>query len=163
MPSSEPLRYLVDTNILSTSAPGKVAAHQSVAEWMAEHSVSLFLSVVTITEIEDGIAKARRQGATRKATNLADWLESIVHLYDDQIIPIEIKVAREAGRLLDEARGRGREPGLADMLIAATARVHGLTVLTRNVRDFEGFGIEVVDPFAVAKVSGVHDDDSAVK
>jgi toxin FitB len=152
MPSSEPVDYLVDTNILSTSAPSKVAAHRALAQWMDAHSANLFLSVVTITEIEDGIAKARRQGATRKAIDLADWLESIVHLYDEQIIPIEIKVAREAGRFLDEARGQGREPGLADMLIAATARVHGLTVLTRNTRDFEGCGIEVVDPFVVVGV-----------
>lgn len=152
MPDSKPANYLVDTNILSTSAPGKVATHQAVAKWMDEHSASLFLSVVTITEIEDGIAKAKRQGATRKASNLADWLDSIVHLYDHQIIPIDVKVARETGHLLDQARGQGREPGLADMLIAATARVHGLTLLTRNVRDFEGCGGEVVDPFAVVGV-----------
>jgi toxin FitB len=56
-------------------------------------------------------------------------------------------VAREARRLLDRGRGRGRDPGLADMLIAAIAHVHRLTLLTRNVRDFEGSGVEVIDPF----------------
>ena len=56
-------------------------------------------------------------------------------------------VAREARRLLDRGRGRGRDPGLADMLIAATARVHRLTLLTRKVCDFDGCGVEVVDPF----------------
>jgi toxin FitB len=146
MPGSDPALYLVDTNILSATAPGKVT-HQALAQWMDAHSEALRLSVVTITEIEDGIAKAKRQGATRKANDLADWLESVVHLYSDQILPIDIGVAREAGRLLDTARGSGRDPGLADMLIAATARIHRLTLLTRNVRDFDGYGVEVVDPF----------------
>jgi toxin FitB len=147
MSDSKPSLYLVDTNILSARAPGKAAAHKSLAVWMDEHSAALRLSVVTITEIEDGIAKARRQGATRKAADLADWLESVVHLYDDQILPIDTGIARAAGQLLDEMRGRGRDPGLADMLIAATARVHGLTLLTRNLRDFAGCGVVVVDPF----------------
>ena len=146
MPGSDSALYLVDTNILSATAPGK-AAYRELAQWMDGHSDALRLSVVTITEIEDGIAKANRQGATRKASDLADWLESVVHLYSDQILAIDIGVAREAGRLLDSARGRGRDPGLADMLIAATARVHQLTLLTRNVRDFDGCGVEVVDPF----------------
>jgi toxin FitB len=147
MPDSNPALYLVDTNILSAHAPGKAAAHKALTAWMDEHSAALRLSVVTLTEIEDGIAKARRQGATRKAAVLADWLESIVHLYDDQILPIDTGIARAAGQLLDEMRGRGRDPGLADMLIAATARAHGLTLLTRNLRDFIGCGVEVVDPF----------------
>ena len=146
MPDSKSKLYLVDTNILSARAPGK-AAYRELAQWMDAHSDALRLSVVTITEIEDGIAKAHRQGATRKASDLANWLESVVHLYSDQILAIDIGVAREAGRLLDSARGRGRDPGLADMLIAATARVHRLTLLTHNVQDFDGYGVEVVDPF----------------
>lgn len=147
MPGSKSSHYLVDTNILSASAPGKDKVYQALAEWMDAHSADLRLSVVTLTEIEDGIAKARRLGATRKAKHLAEWLESVVHLYDDQIIPIDTEIARETGRQLDKARGQGREPGLADMLIAATAQVYSLTVLTRNVRDFEGCGVKVVDPF----------------
>lgn len=148
MPDSKSKLYLVDTNILSANAPGKAEQHAALAEWMDEHSTALRLSVITITEIEDGIAKARREGATRKAKQLADWLESLVHLYNDQMLPIDTSVAREAGRLLDLARGQGRNPGLADMLIAATARVHGLVLMTRNVRDFEGCGVEVWDPRA---------------
>jgi toxin FitB len=151
MPNSKFSLYLVDTNVLSAGAPSKDAAHQALADWMDAHSADLRLSVVTLTEIEDGIAKAKRQGATRKAQGLADWLESVVHLYEDQIIPIDSAIAREAGRLLDNARGQGREPGLADMFIAATARVRGLTLLTRNVRDFEGCGVLVVDPFTELK------------
>ena len=147
MPDSKPVRYLVDTNILSANAPGKAGAHERLAKWMDTHSDSLHLSVVTITEVEDGIAKARRTGATRKARDLAQWLEMVVHLYGEKVIPIDILVARAAGPLLDAARGQGREPGLADMLIAATAHVHGLTVLTRNLRDLAGCGVAVIDPF----------------
>jgi toxin FitB len=148
MPSGSKAKlYLVDTNILSARAPGKAAAHTALTQWMDAHSDALRLSVVTITEIEDGIAKAKRQGATRKASDLADWFESVVHLYSDQILAIDVAIAREAGRLLDNARGRERDPGLADMLIAATARIHGLTLLTRNLGDFEGCGVDVVDPF----------------
>jgi toxin FitB len=154
MPDSKSSRFLVDTNILSAGAPGKDVTHRALAVWMDAHSADLRLSVVTLTEIENGIAKAKRQGAVRKAKDLADWLESVVHLYDNQIIAIDSEIAREAGRRLDDARGHGREPGLADMLIAATARVHDLTVLTRNVRDFEGCGVTVVDPFTDAAFQG---------
>ena len=149
MPGSEVTRYLVDTNILSAGAPGKAAMHAKLAQWMDDHSDALYLSVVTVTEVEDGIAKARRVGATRTARDLAEWLNALVHLYGDMVLPIDIGVARAAGRLLDAARGQGREPGLADMLIAATAQVHGLSVLTRNLRDFVGCGVRVLDPCEV--------------
>jgi toxin FitB len=149
MPDSDTTLYLVDTNILSARAPGKSSANEALAAWMEAHSDQLRLSVVTIAEIEDVIAKAKRQGANRKARDLADWLESVLHLYADRVLAVDIPVAREAGRLLDISRGQVREPGLADMLIAATARAHGLTVLTRSVRDFERCGVGVVDPYAV--------------
>lgn len=148
MPDSDDRRYLVDTNILSVGAPPKRGADARVAEWLDTHSAHLRLSVATITEIEDGIAKARRQGATTKAQSLADWLDAIIHLYEDQILPVDVAVAREAGRLLDRARSRGRAFGLADMLIAATARVHGLIVLTRNRKDFVDCDVAVSDPYS---------------
>lgn len=146
MPDSEPARYLVDTNVLSASAPGK-AAHDRLAHWMHANSDALHLSVVTLAEVEVRIAKAKRVGATRKARELAEWLEMVVHLYRDKVIPIDAAIARAAGRLLDAVRGQGREPGLADMLIAGTAQVHDLTVLTRNVKDFAGCEVSVLDPF----------------
>ncbi len=146
MPGSEPTRYLVDTNILSTGAPGRFDG--ALAQWMDANSDALMLSVVTITEIEDGIAKAQRQGASRKAEQLASWLEAVLHLYGNRVLPIDVAVARKAGLLLDQVRGQGRDPGLAEMLIAATALTHNLTVLTRNVKDFHGCGMTVLDPFA---------------
>ena len=114
---------------------------------MDAHSADLFLSTVTISEIEDGIAKAKREGATRKARDLTAWLETVLHLYAARILPFDVATARLAGGLSDRARGQGHAPGLADIIIAATAQHHGLTILTRNLRHFEPLGVAVHDPF----------------
>ena len=114
---------------------------------MDAHSAELFLSTVTIAEIEDGIAKAKREGATRKARDLTAWLETVLHLYAARILPFDLATARLAGGLSDHARGQGHAPGFADIIIAATAQHHGLTILTRNLRHFEPLGVAVHDPF----------------
>ena len=87
---------------------------------MDDASGALFLSVVTVAEIEDGIAKARREGATRKAADLAGSLDALVHLHGSRILAIGPAVSRTAGKLSDATRGRGHAPGFADILIAAT-------------------------------------------
>lgn len=138
--------YLVDTNVLSAGAPSRIAPVDLIV-WMDEHSAELFLSAVTVAEIEDGIAKLRREGATRKAADLATWLETLLHLYGSRILPFDTAAARVAGALSDLVRGQGQAPGFADIAIAATAKHHGLTVLTRNLRHFEPLGVPVIDPF----------------
>jgi predicted nucleic acid-binding protein len=139
--------YLVDTNVISARAPSRVSL-PDLAAWMDSHSAELFLSTVTIAEIEDGIAKAQREGATRKARDLTAWLETVLHLYAARILPFDLAAARLAGSLSDRARGQGHAPGFADIIIAATAQRHGLTILTRNLRHFEPLGAPVHDPFA---------------
>jgi predicted nucleic acid-binding protein len=139
-------RYLVDTNVISAAAPG-VATRPQLVEWMDSHSSALFLSAVTIAEIADGIAKARREGATRKASGLSNWLRALLHLYGDRVLPFDAATAEIAGVLSDLARGRGHSPGFADIAIAATARRHGLTILSRNGRHFTPMDVAVVDPF----------------
>ncbi len=114
---------------------------------MDVHSASLFISAVTVAEIEDGIAKLRREGASRKSTDLTAWLDTVLHLYGDRIIAFDATTARVAGALSDRARGLGHAPGLADIIIAATAQLHGLTILSRNLRHLEPLGVAVVDPF----------------
>jgi len=114
---------------------------------MDARSGDLFLSVVTVAEIEDGIAKLRREAAVNKAAGLAEWLEAVLHWYGARVLPVDVAVARVSGALLDRARGQGQAPGFADALIAATALCHGLTVLTRNVRHFRLFEVAVSDPF----------------
>ncbi len=138
--------YLVDTNVISSTAP-TAARRREVAAWLDEHSSALFLSVVTIAEIADGIAKAKREGARRKASDLSGWLETVLHLYGDRVLPFDSATALVAGRLADLARSRGHAPGFADIAIAATARRHDLTILSRNERHFAPMEVAVIDPF----------------
>jgi toxin FitB len=138
--------YLVDTNVISAAAPARPVP-SALVEWMDVHSASLFLSVVTVAEIEDGIAKSWREGAKRKSADLASWLETVLHLYGNRILAFDTPAARIAGAIADQARGQGHAPGLADIMIAATAQHHGLTILSRNIRHFEPLGVAVLDPF----------------
>ena len=138
--------HLVDTNVISAAAPSRPIPPVFV-EWMDSHSASLFLSAVTVVEIEDGIAKSRREGARRKSADLAAWLETVLHLYGDRILAFDAATARIAGAMSDRARGQGHAPGLADIIVAATARRHGLTILSRNLRHIEQLGVAVIDPF----------------
>ena len=140
--------YLVDTNVISAGAPSRLAP-PGLVDWMDVHSTVLSLSAVTVTEIEDGIAKLRREGATRKSADLTAWWETVLHLYGDRVLPLDTATARIAGALSDQARGQGQAPGLADIIIAATAQRHGLTILSRNVRHFTPLGVAALDPFAI--------------
>ena len=146
---SDPLVYLVDTNVLSMGAPESREWPAGWASWMEAHSDTLFLSTITVAEICDGIAKLKRTGAIERATRLNDWLDLVLHLYGDRVLPFDVAAARIAGTLLDRARASGRAPGLADIAIAATAESRKLTILTRNVRDFAPLGAQVVNPFEV--------------
>lgn len=139
--------YLVDTNVLSAVAPTKAVPLQALREWMERNSAGLYLSVITVAELEDGIARSRRTGAHAKAKRLADWLEAVLHLYGSRIFPIDILTARQIGSLADHARGQGRDPGLADLAIAATAAVRGYVVLTRNLRHFAPLEVAMHNPF----------------
>jgi hypothetical protein len=140
-------RYLVDTNVISVTAPTTAARRPELIKWMDLHSPDLFLSAVTIAELADGIAKAKRQGAKRKASDLSAWLRTVLHLYGDRVLPFDSPTAEIAGVLSDLARGRGYSPGFADIAIAATAHRHDLTILSRNERHFAPMDIVVVDPF----------------
>jgi predicted nucleic acid-binding protein len=139
--------YLVDTNVLSAAAPTRAGASPALTDWMERNSAGLYISVVTVAEVEDGISKARREGASRKADRLFDWLETVLHLYSARVLPIDLLVARLIGRLSDVARGMGQAPGLADLAIAATALQHGCVILTRNLRHFGFFDVACHDPF----------------
>ncbi len=139
--------YLVDTDVISAGAPTRAHAPVDLAAWMDEHSDELYLSAISVSEIEAGIAKVRRDRALRKAGDLAAWLDTLLHLYGDRILAFDVAVARAAGTLSDLARSKGRDPGFPDIAIAATARAHGLTLMTRNTRHFTPLGLATVDPF----------------
>lgn len=140
------VRYLVDTDVISAGAPSKARTIPALLEWMDRNSSRLYVSVITIAEIEDGIAKSKREGATRKSALLAEWVDTLVHLYSARILSFDLSAARIAGRLADTARAAGHTPGFADVAIGAIARRHELTVLTRNVDDYAAFGVAAHDP-----------------
>jgi predicted nucleic acid-binding protein len=138
--------YLVDTDVISAGAPLKRRASAALILWMDRNSDRLFLSTITIAEIADGIAKARREGARRKAADLAGWLEAVLHLYDNRVLPFDAAAARVARALSDRARSKGQSPGFPDLAIAATAVTHQLTVLTSNLRHFTPLGVAAHNP-----------------
>lgn len=138
--------FLVDTNVISALAPSKRAGSAELIEWLDKASSQLFLSVISAAEVRSGIAKAEREGAIIKARKLTEWWESIEYLYAEKLLPFDLRCAHMAGGILDDARAH--QPGFEDIAIAATARVHELTVLTRNLRHFEPLGVRAIDPFA---------------
>ncbi|MBV9571707.1 MAG: PIN domain-containing protein [Alphaproteobacteria bacterium] len=138
--------YLFDTDVISASAPAR-RSNPALLDWMHRNSEQLYLSAITVAEIEDGIAKARRQGASRKAQLLSQWLEVLLHLYSERVLPFDVAAARIAGGLSDMARSKGQSPGFPDIAIAAIAQANGLTVLTRNLKHFSVFGTPTHDPF----------------
>lgn len=149
-------RYLLDTNVLAAVAPRvrRSPEEEVVARWLEETPRELLLSVITVTEIEDGIAKAIRTRATRKAQELREWWSQIEHYYGPSILPFDLETARIAGRITDLARAAGALPGFEDIAIAATAHQHGLVVLTRNVKHFARLDVPYVDPFKTPPLNG---------
>ena len=133
--------FLIDTDVLS--ALRRRERSPAVTEWMsARRTTDLYLSVVSIGEIERGIVLEQRRNPAF-AHALAAWLDTVLALYGDRILPIGLSTARRWGRL---STAIGHES--TDLLIAAAALEHGLTVVTRNVRHFEPTGVPVLDPFA---------------
>lgn len=139
------MTYLLDTDVLSASAPTKAQVHAEWNDWLLRASDRLFLSTITLAEIEQGIAAAVRTGATTKAERLRLWLATVEQLYADRLLPFDGNVARRAGPMLDKARGHAM--GFADIAIAATAATHGLTLLTANERHFRPLDIAWLNPF----------------
>lgn len=138
--------FLIDTNVIFALAPSKHQSSGALVEWLDEASPYLFLSVISAAEVKSGIAKAEREGATTKAHRLAQWWESIEYLYAHKLLSFDLGCAHAAGQILDAARAH--RPGFEDIAIAATAQVHGLSILTRNLRHFEPLGVRALDPFA---------------
>jgi len=133
--------YLIDTDVLS--ALRRPDGNPEIVGWISgQRAADLYLSVVTVGEIERGIARQHSRDPAF-ADRLGVWLDKLLRLYADRILPVDTPVARRWGHLTRE-HGHGS----ADLLIAATALEHGLTVVTRNVRHFEPAGVAVLDPSA---------------
>lgn len=138
------MSYLIDTPVVSELVRARPDA--GVTSWIeSKDERTLFLSVVTVGEIDKGIAKLQRSS---KRAQLARWLdEHLLVRFGPRLLPVSMGVARRWGRMLGEADRRGRPLPVVDALIAATAAAHELTVATRNVRHFEQAGVQVVDPW----------------
>jgi toxin FitB len=133
--------YLIDTMVLSELR--KLDRNPGVVAWIeAQRTNDLFISVITIGEIERGIESQRGRNPAFAAA-LAGWLDRVLILYGDRIVGIDVGTARRWGRLGAEIGHSG-----ADLMIAATALERGLTVVTRNVRHFTATGVVVLDPFS---------------
>jgi len=131
--------YLIDTDVVS--ALRRPDRNPEIVGWVAaQRAADLYLSVVTVGEIERGIARQRSRDPAF-ADRLGVWLDSLLRLYADCILPVDTAVARRWGCLTGE-HGHGSP----DLLIAATALEHGLTVVTRHVRHFEPTGVAALDP-----------------
>ena len=130
--------YLLDTDVLS--ALRRRDRNPAIVRWIEEQrTADLHISVVTVGEIERGIEQQQRHNPNF-ARDLSLWLDRMLDWYGDRILPVDVATARRWGQL---SAALGHES--ADILIAATALEHGLTVATRNVRHFEPTGVPVVD------------------
>jgi predicted nucleic acid-binding protein len=137
------LRLLLDTNVLSEirRPDGNAAVKAALS---AADEVGLFVSVLTLGEIRQGI-ELLPQGAKRRA--LAAWLGELRDRYADRVLAIDAVVTDAWGVLNARLRRAGCPVPAVDGLLAATALTHGLAIATRNVRDFEGTGVDLFDPW----------------
>ena len=131
--------YLLDTNVVSELR--KPRPHGAVLAWIESvDDAQLFVSVVTLGEIQAGIELTREQDAT-KANEIEVWLEQVASAYN--VLPMDAATFRQWARLMHKKSDTLYE----DAMIAATSKVHGLTVFTRNVADFQELGLKVFNPF----------------
>ena len=140
------VKYLLDTNIISEIRKGP-RCHPNVAAWYSNlEEESLYLSVLVLGEIRKGIEGLRDRDAG-KANELDLWLEQLQTSFQSQILPVDIAISQEWGRLSSL-----HTVPVIDGLLAATATLHGLVLVTRNTRDFADLGIQLLNPFEIGSL-----------
>lgn len=137
------MSFLLDTNVISEWV--KPQPDPNVMTWMAEVDEDrVYLSVASLAEVQHGI-ELLAPGPRRD--RLERWLEEdLPARFEGRILDIDRRVASRWGVVMSRGRRAGRPPGVMDAFFAATAEVHGLTLVTCNLRDFEAFGIMLLDP-----------------
>jgi predicted nucleic acid-binding protein len=138
--------WLIDTNIVAEVRKGP-RCHPTVAAWWAGVAeADLFLSVLTLGEVRKGIESLRPRDAAR-AGLLEAWLAELAEAFGPRILPIDAAVAAGWGRM-----AAGRSVPVIDALLAATARLHGLVLVTRNAVDLAGLDVRLLNPFDSARL-----------
>jgi predicted nucleic acid-binding protein len=143
--------YLLDTDVFSMTSPvsGLRGAHaERWRDWVRRNEAVLYLSVITIMEVRFGIEKSEAKGARQKAAQLKRWLAVAETAYRARIIPVTVDIAHRAGELLQGAVAGGTTPSSEDAIIAATADVQKLHLLSRNSRDMKALQASWTDPLA---------------
>ena len=135
--------FLLDTNAISE--PKRARPDEGVIAWLGDQLLSdLHISVITVGELRRGIVRLE---PGRRRDDLDFWLADLILRYGERILPVDLDVTERWAALAEAARTAGRPSEMTDELIAATAHVHGLTVVTRNVRHFEHSGCRVLSPW----------------
>ncbi len=138
------MRCLLDTCVVSELT--KPRSNPELARWFAaEHAEDLYLSAITIGEIRRGMAQL---APGRRRAALAAWTDRLSRSFAGRILPVDEAVAGRWAEIAARAERSGKPKPLADGLIAATAVQYDLTVATRNVDDFEPFGVSIFNPWA---------------
>ena len=133
--------YLLDTVVLSEMR--KQEKNPGLAAWIAaQRETDLFVSVISLGELERGIRIVAAKDEPF-AERLAAWLDRLIRIYNDRILPVSLPMARRWGMLSADIRNAG-----ADVMIAVTALEQGGIVVTRNVRHFEPLGVQVLNPWS---------------
>ena len=132
------------------SEPTKSSPSLAVIDWLGAHvEDDLFVSVIAIAEIRRGIGKL---DDGRRKTMLTCWLEEdLVERFEGRILPVDLSTALGWGAIVVQAGRRGRAIGIMDAFIAATALDKGLALATRNMRDFEELGLDLIDPWSATR------------
>ena len=138
--------YLLDTNVISMLDPRRRTQAPDLIAWLSSNGARLFLSVMTVAELEAGVLKLRREGKQKRADEIAGLVTAIVTDFGDRVLTMDIETARHVARLGELTHQQ--LVALPDIIIAATAARHGLVVLTRNMIDFRRLGVSALDPFA---------------
>jgi toxin FitB len=135
------VNYLIDTNIISEVRKGR-RCDPNVAIWYEKiEDASLYLSVLVIGEIRKGIERVRRKD-NAQADAIENWLAAVDKAFGERILPIDRAVANEWGRL-----NATRPLPVIDGLLAATAKIHRMTLVTRNAADVADLGVQILNPF----------------
>jgi len=138
------LRYILDTNVLSLLDPRRLGERGHLTDWLSLHGREMALAAITLTEIENGLLKLRRLGQDARAAEIERLATVIRRDFGDRILPLNASVAVEIAHCAERARPMVIE--LPDLIIAATAAVHGLTVLTRNFKHISTTDVTALDP-----------------